>query len=321
MNKNDPLVSVVFSFRNEHEVLPELIRRVQSVFRPINTRYEMIFVNDASTDNSLQILEEARQTDPNIKVVNMSRRFGVTPCVLAGFRYSKGDVVVYMDADLQDPPEVIPRLIEAWKNGADVVHTVRTARRGENVVKMWITRQAYRLISMASDVSIKENAGDFKLISRRAVNEILRLDESDPFMRGLVVWVGFKQEYVEYERDARYAGETKFSLWRSLNPYKEFVRGITCFSDFPLYVAMFLGLFVLGMTVLYLAAIAIESMIGCKLSEHCWIIAVLLLMSGVTLLALGMFGIYIGKIHNETRRRPRYVVESLSGVEDSESRR
>ena len=229
-----PLISVVLSFRNEEAVIPELIRRLQAALRGAGVRYELLFVNDASTDRSLDFLVRHRQDDPCVKVITMSRRFGVGPCVLAGFRHARGDAVVYMDADLQDPPELVPALIERWRQGADVVHTTRTARRGENPFKLWLTMIAYRVVKMLADYPILEDSGDFKLMSRRVVEAVLSLDERDPFIRGLVGWVGFAQAQVFYERDARFAGTTKFSLWRSANPYREFLRGITGFSELPL---------------------------------------------------------------------------------------
>jgi len=312
------LVSVVLSFRNEAENLPELIRREEAVFAGLGLPYELIFVNDASTDRSLEILLKAREANPAVKIINMSRRFGVTPCVLAGFEKAKGDAVIYMDTDLQDPPELIPQLIQKWRDGADIVHTTRTVRKGENAFKMWLTRQAYGAINGFSDITILQNTGDFKLISRRAMNEILKLDEFDPFLRGLVAWVGFKQEQVFYERDPRFAGETKFSLWRSLNPYKEFLRGITLFSTTPLYLALFLGLFVSFVSFLFFAALVLGPLVfrgQAGLSWNHLLLGSTLLMGGIILFTVGILGIYVGRIHRESIHRPRYIIDNYIGGE------
>lgn len=312
------LVSVVVSFRNEAETLPELIRRLEAVFQNVDADYELIFVNDASTDGSLATLLKARERNPAIKIVNMSRRFGVTPCVLAGFEKARGDAVVYLDADLQDPPELIPQLLRKWRDGADIVHTTRTARKGENPFKMLLTRSAYWVINRFADIEILQNTGDFKLLSRRALEEILRLDEFDPFLRGLVSWVGFNQTQVFYEREPRFAGATKFSILTSLNPYKEFIRGITLFSTIPLYLALFLGLFVsclsfVGLLVLIISPLVVPGSGG--LSWNHLLLGTTLLMGGMILFTVGILGIYVGRIHRETINRPRYIIREFIGGE------
>ena len=312
------LLSVVLSFRNEAENLPEMIRRQEAVFAALGMPYELIFINDASTDNSLELLLKAREKNPAIKIINMARRFGVTPCVLAGFEKAKGDAVIYMDTDLQDPPELIPQLVEKWQAGSDIVHTTRTARKGENPVKMWLTRQAYKAINCFSDIVILENTGDFKLISRRAMTEILKLDEFDPFLRGLVSWVGFNQTQVFYEREARFAGKTKYSLFRSLNPYKEFLRGITLFSTVPLYLALFLGLAVSALSFVFFAAVVLVPLLLEGRSGLSWnhiLLGNTLLMGGVILFTVGILGIYVGRIHRETIHRPRYIIREYIGGE------
>jgi len=311
---DEPLVSVVFSFRNEREVLSELIRRVTTMFGALPFRHEMIFVDDASTDDSLSLLTEEREGNRAIHIVSMSRRFGVAPCVLAGFRHARGDAVIYMDADLQDPPEVIPALLDAWQAGAEVVHTVRTARHGESSVKMWLTRQAYRLINRVASIDIRENAGDFKLLSRRAVDALLEIEEPDPFLRGMVAWIGFRQDTVPYEREARFAGRTKFSLLRSSNPYKEFVRGLTAFSVMPLYVAVWAGV-ILGLVgFIWLAWLIIA---GC-FSEEGWsaVMGMLVLLAGVILVAIGVLGIYVGNMHQALKRRPGYIIRERVGFDE-----
>lgn len=312
-----PFVSVVLSFRNEEEVIPELISRLHKVLKSLPTDYELIFVNDDSTDRSLELLMKHRKQDKNIKIINMSRRFGVAPCVMAGFRYAKGDAVIYMDADLQDPPELIPTLLRKWKEGADVVNTTRTKRKGESAFKIWLTKLAYSVINMAADIDIPQNTGDFKLLSRRAVDAVLSLDECDPFLRGLSRWIGFKQVQVYYERGPRFAGETKFSLWKNLNPYKEFIRGVTSFSALPLYYALFMGFIISLGAFVYLVYVIISRLFfGMHLPGWPAIMATILFLGGTILFTIGVLGIYIGKIHEDVKNRPRYIVESTIGFEE-----
>ena len=178
-------ISVVLSFRNEEDVLEELIGRLDAVLAGQSMDYELIFVNDDSDDGSLDLLTAARTKNPRIKIINMSRRFGVAECLLAGFAHASGDAVVSMDADLQDPPEVIPEMIAKWRSGAAVVYTVRTRREGENALKMWITRLAYRTINASSEIDMPINAGDFRLLNRQAYQKLMELGEMDPYPRGM----------------------------------------------------------------------------------------------------------------------------------------
>ncbi|MCX5720972.1 MAG: glycosyltransferase family 2 protein [Nitrospirae bacterium] len=307
-----PVISIVFSFRNEEEVLPELVHRVVAVVETIGD-YELIFVNDDSTDRSLDVLQSLRAENSRIKIINMSRRFGVSPCVIAGLAASRGDAAIYMDSDLQDPPEIIPQMVREWKNGADIVHTVRTHRHGESAAKMWITKMAYKAINAFSDISLLENAGDFKLLSRRVVEEILQLGEMDPYLRGLSVWVGFNQAVVKYERDARSAGQSKFGLFTSLNPYKEFLRGITSFSTVPLYFALFFGLTVSMISFVLLCYIIVMKIAGMNLPGWTAIMSAILFLSGVILGTIGLLGIYVGRIYDQVRSRPKYIIKKQIG--------
>ena len=234
-NKSIKLVSVVFSFRNEEENIPELVLRTCEALKDEKS-IELIFVNDASTDGSELLLKKLMKKFP-IKIVNMSRRFGVAHCIIAGLSNAKGDVVIYMDSDLQDPPELIPELIKKYKDGAEVVHTKRTKREGESYIKLLVTKIAYKIINFFSELKLEENAGDFKLLSKRAVNEMLLLPEYSTYIRGLSVWVGFKQEVVLYDRLSRANGNTKFPLF-SRGPITEFIRGLTAFSVSPLLLSL-----------------------------------------------------------------------------------
>jgi dolichol-phosphate mannosyltransferase len=304
------LLSLVFSFRNEEENLAELVQRVTAAVASIpDARCEMIFVNDDSTDRSLAILGELRQRFP-ITIVNMSRRFGVTPCVLAGFAQAKGDAVIYMDADLQDPPELIPRMVERFRDGAEVVHTTRTHREGESAAKMWLTKQAYRTINFFSDIPLPENTGDFKLLSRKVVGEILRLSEYDPYMRGLSVWVGYRQDYVLYRRQPRFKGETHMPLLGK-GPVKEFIRGLTAFSAAPLYISLILGMFTCLISVGLIVYALVIKVAGLAAEGAPGILIAVAFFSGVILVTNGLMGIYIARIYYEVKQRPRYLIREV----------
>lgn len=309
------LLSVIFSFRNEEDVLPATIKRVASVLENANIDYEMIFINDASTDRSLEILVEQREKNHKIKIIDMSRRFGVHPCVMAGFEHAIGDAVVYMDTDLQDPPELIPQMLEKYLNGYDVVHTTRTKRHGENAAKMWITKQAYRVINLFSEIDIPENTGDFKLISRRALNEILKLKENDPFMRGLSLWVGFKQTQIFYEREPRFAGETHFPLFGK-GPIKEFIRGIASFSAAPLYFSFVVGVFSFIFSFILIIYAIISKIFGLSAYGTSSLIIVISFFSGLILISNGLVGLYIGRIYSDVKNRPRYIIQDKIGFND-----
>jgi len=311
-----PLISVVLSFRNEAGNIAALVDRLDAMFSREDVQYELVFVNDASTDDSLRLLLERRAANPRIKILNMSRRFGVAECVLAGLTASSGDAVVYMDADLQDPPEVVPALIAHWRGGADVVHTVRTRRKGENPLKMFATRLAYRIIHLGSTLQLPVDAGDFKLLTRSAVEHVLRLRESDPYLRGLVVWIGFNQAFVEYERDARHAGRTHFPFF-SRNPWKTFVLGVTSFSFLPIYACAALaacaGVLAVGLLVSGVALAVANATVG---GTAGWLLlgAIASLVWALTLGAIGGVGLYVIRIYKDVRGRPPYIVQSAIGV-------
>lgn len=319
MNTELPLLSVVLSFRNEAQVIPELIRRLQAVLTPLPVRYEIIFVNDCSTDQSLELLLEHRAKDLNIKIINTARRFGVTPCLLAGFQRAQGDAVICMDTDLQDPPELIPALVEKWQRGADVVHTIRLKRHGENPLKIWITKQAYRIIRNISEYPLLENSGDFKLINRRVMDILLSMHENDPYMRGLVGWIGFRQEQVHYDREARYAGKTKFPLMHSMGPCREFFRGITGFSDIPLYLGFLCAGGFLLAAATALSAIIISSFQGHEISP--WLILATLFCFTAALLfvLISLLGVYLGAVLRQVRHRPYCLTQELIGFTDTPS--
>ena len=313
MSSDRPLVSVVFSFRNERQNIPTLIARLDAMFARTSVDYELLFVNDASDDGSLEALIDARARNPRVKVINMSRRFGVSECARAGMSASSGDATIIMDADLQDPPEVIPQLLEKWRAGADVVHTVRTRRHGESALKMMMTRLAYRIIHIGSSIELPVDAGDFKLLSRPALDHLLALRESDPYIRGLVVWIGFQQAFVPYERDARHAGKTHFPFF-SRNPWKTFAMGLTSFSFMPIFAVIALALGASAATMLFVLYVVLRQVIFADVSTTLALVAVGAFFWTTTLVAVAAVGIYVIRIYKDIRNRPQYIVASTLGV-------
>jgi dolichol-phosphate mannosyltransferase len=311
-----PLVSVVLSFRNEAETLPTLVARLEKMFATQPVDYELIFANDASTDASLPILANARAGNARIKILTMSRRFGVAECVRAGMAVARGDAVVYMDTDLQDPPELIPSLIAEWQNGADVVHTVRSRREGESQMKMRLTALAYRLIRSGSTIDLPVDAGDFKLLSRKAVTHLLALEESDPYLRGLTVWIGFRQVLVPYVREARHSGTTHFPFF-SRNPWKTFLLGLTSFSFMPIYAIAIMTALGAAMTVALLMIA-----LWLALSDRSGTGTIALLATGMlfwtlAVAAIGVVGLYVIRIYKDVRGRPQYIVSESVGLDDA----
>lgn len=307
------LISFIFSFKNEEKNLEELVKRVDvSVKKIKNYDYELIFVNDASDDNSEKILEDLQRTYPLI-IINMSRTFGVGPCVLAGFKHAKGDCIIYMDSDLQDPPELLDKLIIEYENGADVVHTVRSERLGESKFKLLLTKIAYRIINFLSDIDLPTEAGDYKLISKKALTKILEQKEFRPYIRGLSVWVGFKQGFVKYVRDARSKGETKFPLF-SAGPVAQFVSGITAYSLKPLYFGIILGMASIIFSIILIVYALYMKLANIAVPGTAGIIITISFFSGIILLALGIIGIYIARIFEEVRGRESFVIKDIKKI-------
>ena len=304
------LVSIVFSFRNEEKNLKELVSRVDATFKKVeNYKYELLFVNDDSNDDSEKILEELQESH-KIKIINMSRTFGVGPCVLAGFKHSSGDCIVYLDSDLQDPPELIPKLLVEFEKGHDVVHTVREKRLGESGVKLFFTKLAYKTINKLSEIDLPIEAGDFKLISKRVLEKILSQKEFRPYVRGLSVWVGFKQSFVYYTREARAHGESKFSLF-SQGPISEFISGVTSYSLKPLYIGIFLGFFSLLFSVLLIVYALYAKFNDLAIPGTTGILIAVSFFSGILLFTLGIMGIYIARIFEQARGREKYIIKEI----------
>ncbi len=323
---NSKILSVVFSFRNEEDVLPELIKRVRAVLtqeqsKGVITSHELIFVNDDSTDNSKNILIEHSKEQEDIRIINMSRCFGVSPCVLAGMKYASGDAVVYMDTDLQDPPEVISDLLREWQSeeDVDIVHTVRRSRKGESRFKLFITRIGYLILNKFSSLYLPVEAGDFKLLSSRAVEHLVKMREIHPFMRGLVCWLGFKQKYVKYDRDARFSGRSKFHVLspKVLNNF--FGSALISFSSAPLKIASFLGFLALIIDFVLMGYVFINYIQGNSIPRWTPLMIVVLFMGGVQLFCIGIMGVYLNSIYEQSKGRPNYIIKNTFGFPQSSS--
>ncbi len=315
-------LSVVFSFRNEEDVLSELIRRTRTVLRQLQAEerissYELIFVDDASTDRSWDILIEQAKGYNDIRIIRMSRCFGPSPSpgVLAGMEYSSGDVVVYMDADLQDPPVVISQLLSVWQSDPEieVVHTVRQSRLGESTVKLFLTKLGYGILNKVTSIRLPIEAGDFKLLSRRAVNHLIQLREKRPFLRGLVCWIGFKQAYLPYHRESRHAGESKFHVlgWDVISNFLD--SALISFSSAPLKLTIFLGFFAILADFGLLIHVISEKVHGKAIPGWTAIMIAIIFIGSVQLLCLGIMGLYLNAIFEESKARPNYIIDRTFG--------
>jgi glycosyltransferase involved in cell wall biosynthesis len=304
-----PVLSVVVPVYNEAEGLGELHRRLGAVLDGIGP-CEVVYVNDGSRDGSLLALKALAEADPRVAVVNFSRNFGKEIAVTAGLDHARGEAVVILDADLQDPPELIPELVAAWREGFDVVYAQRRARAGESWMKRLTAFGFYRLMGMAARVEIPRDTGDFRLISRRVVEALGSLRERHRFMKGLFAWVGFPSKAVLYDREARHAGRTKFNYWRLWNFALE---GITGFTDLPLRIATYIGLAVALAAAAFGTKLVFDTlMYGNPVAGYPSLMTVVLFLGGVQLVTLGVIGEYLGRVFNEVKGRPLYLVESFS---------
>lgn len=305
------LLSIVVSFKNEEENLAELIRRVGASLAGV-CEFEMIFVNDASTDRSLEILRSHLHLG-NVRIINTSRSFGHGPCLFAGLKHAKGDAIVYLDADLQDPPEMIPTLIAEYRKGFDVVITRRKAREGETALKMWVTKKAYQFLQHAARNIFVENAGDFRLVSRRVIDHLLTMDERDAIFRGLVSWAGFKVSIVEYVRAPRFGGVSHHSFLTGV-PTRYFFNALVSFSNYPIYVLIALG-FLIFVASSALAVLTLFLSPASEVFNRVLLLATLVntFLIAFLISALGVVGLYIARTYQQVRGRPDYIIESTEG--------
>jgi polyisoprenyl-phosphate glycosyltransferase len=308
-----PRYSFVIPIYNEVETLPELERRLRAVLEQLDGDAEVIFVDDGSFDGSAELLDDLNHRDPRFKIVRLTRNFGHQMAITAGLDHASGDATIVLDGDLQDPPELALDLIARWREGYEIVYAVRVARGDEPMLRRWAIKFTYRLLYRISDVSIPPDAGDFRLVDRRALDQFRRFRESNRYVRGLFAWTGFRHVGVPHTRGDRYAGRTKYPFGKLVTLA---VDGIIGFSRAPLRLVMILG-FLVSLTAFVLGLVAI----GLRLAEvHVvpgWasVIVVMSLLSGAQLIVTGMVGVYVGRIYEEVKARPLYVLRDVRGFE------
>lgn len=311
------LVSVVVPCYNEEPVIHETHKRLVAVLEQLEPdEFEIIYVNDGSRDRTLPLLEELQSADARVRVLSFSRNFGHQIAVTAGLDNAKGDAVVLIDADLQDPPAVILEMVERWRDGYHVVYGMRTDRPGETRFKLWTAKVFYRLLNRLSDVEIPLDVGDFRLMDRQVVDVMRSMPERDRYLRGMVSWVGFRQIAVMYRREPRFAGESKYPLFKML---KFATDGIISFSIVPLRLATWAGVAAIGFA---FGGIIYALIVRLYFSETHWvrgwtsIFVSILFLGGVQLIFLGFIGEYIGRIYGEVKRRPLYILQERLGFDE-----
>ncbi|KDA53733.1 MAG: glycosyltransferase family 2 protein [Acidobacteriota bacterium] len=311
-------LSVVVPVFNEEENLPELYRRLTAVLGTAASSWEILFVDDGSRDRSWEIIRGLAENDPRVRGLRFSRNFGHQMAFAAGLDHARGQAVVIMDADLQDPPELIPQLLAKHREGFEVVYAVRTARHGETFFKRLTAKLFYRLLARITSVQIPLDTGDFRLMGRRAVEAFRRLPERHRFTRGLVAWLGFPQTGVPYERAPRHAGTTKYPLRKML---RFAVDAITSFSHVPLQLATWLGFIVSGFAFFYILVVIALKFAGISWPGYTSIMAAILFLGGVQLVMVGLLGEYVGRIYDEVKHRPLYLVAEEAGSREQGSMR
>jgi dolichol-phosphate mannosyltransferase len=311
----DPIYSVVAPVYNEEEVLPLFYQRVRDALDATQEAWELVIVNDGSRDNSLAIMTELARQDARVKVINFARNFGHQVAVTAGIDHASGQAVILIDADLQDPPEVILDLIREWKNGYDVVYAVRTVREGESWFKRATAKAFYRIIYRITDVNIPLDTGDFRLMDAKVADVLRHMREHNRFIRGMTSWAGFKQTGVGYVRKARFAGETKYPLRKMIAFAAD---AITSFSYFPLRMMMYASLLLAVLAILAGGVISVLRIVKGEefFGGQATTIVLLLLVASFQMFFLFIIGQYVARIYDEARNRPLYVVASRLGLAD-----
>jgi dolichol-phosphate mannosyltransferase len=306
------LLSIVVPVFREEKNIPEFLRRIRPILGEITQDYEIIFSMDPSPDRTEEVVLEERLTDPRVKLLKFSRRFGQPMATLAGMEYSRGDAVIVMDVDLQDPPELIHDMVNKWKQGYDVVLPQRRARTGEPWLKKLVAGTGYKVINKIADVKIPQNTGDFRLMTRRVILEVVKLKESHGFLRGMVAVVGYKQCLIPFDRPARFAGETNYN--RFFGSLRIGFNGIFCFSTYALTLSTQFGFviaaasFLIAMTYLVMKLAGFPFPMG-----NPTMVILILFMGGIQLISVGILGEYIGRIYEEVRSRPKFIVDRAEG--------
>jgi glycosyltransferase involved in cell wall biosynthesis len=303
------LLSLVVPAFDEQEVLPAFHARLAPVLDALDMESEVLYVNDGSRDGTLDVMRSLRERDPRVAVLDLSRNFGKEIAMTAGLEHARGDAIIIIDADLQDPPELIPELVRYWREGWDMVYAQRIERLGETLLKKFTARWFYRLMQRVGRVRIPENVGDFRIMSRRSVDSLLRLREQHRFMKGLFSWIGYPQKGIPYQRDPRFAGRTKWDYWRLWNFALE---GITSFTTTPLKWATYLGLLTALGSFAYAVIIILQKLLfGNPVKGYPSLMVVVLFLGGVQLVFLGIIGEYLGRMFDETKGRPLYFISTF----------
>ena len=317
MNSDRPVLSVVVPMYNEAEVIAPLFDRVLPVLESITDDFEIVCVDDGSTDNTLDLLRAWNRRDKRVKAISLTRNFGKEAALTAGLRTSSGQAVVPLDADLQDPPEVIPQLVEKWREGFDMVLAVRSDRAGDSWLKRKSAALFYSVINRMSTTPIPDNTGDFRLMSRKVIDALLKLGERNRFMKGIFGWVGFSQTSIYYSRPSRVAGTSKWHYWKLWNFALD---GMLSFSTAPLRIWTYLGVIVALFALSYMTYVIARTLIlGVEVPGYASIIVLLLFTSGLNMIGLGIIGEYLGRVFMEVKKRPLYLVDEEIGIGDGES--
>ncbi|RKV96725.1 MAG: glycosyltransferase [Campylobacter sp.] len=304
---NNPTISIIAPCYNEEETIEPFLRRIEEILTQINEPYEIVFINDGSRDNTLNVLLNAKQNFKNIRIINFSRNFGKEAALTAGLDKARGEAAIPIDVDLQDPPELIKELVARWREGYDVVLAKRADRTSDSFAKRVSADLFYKLNGKISNVDIPNNVGDFRLMSKRVVEALKQLPENQRFMKGLFAWVGFKTVVIEYVREKREAGQSSFNGWKLWNFALD---GITSFSTLPLRIWLYIGALVSFLSFLYGSFIILKTLIfGVDLPGYASLAVIMLFLGGIQLIGIGILGEYIGRIYSESKRRPSYIIE------------
>jgi polyisoprenyl-phosphate glycosyltransferase len=314
MSREPRLVSVVAPMYDEEETVDVFYERVRAALGGV--RFELVLVDDASGDRTPELLDRLADTDPRVRVLHLSRNFGHQAALTAGLEHARGDVVTMLDGDLQDPPELIPKMLDHWRSGSDVIFGVREARAGETRMKLATARWFYRLFARVTRLELRENSGDFRMMSRRALDAVLAMRERNRFLRGMTVWVGFTQTAVAYQRDARYAGKTKYTPRKML---RFALDALASFSSVPLQAATLLGFFFSLIAFLGLPLVVVARYAGIYTRGVPSVLFAVLLLGGIQLITVGIIGEYVGRIYDEVKRRPLYLVKDARNVGPDEA--
>lgn len=308
MEKDIKLVTILVPAYNEQEVLHMLYERLKNIMDNLSSyRFEILLVNDGSKDNTLAVMKELRSMDNRICYLNLSRNFGKETAMIAGLDYAKGDCVIIIDADLQDPPELIPDMLKLWEEGYDDVYAKRKSRKGESFLKKFTSKMYYKMLQSVTNIEIQKDTGDFRLLDRRCVEALKSIRESQRYTKGLFSWIGYNKKEILFDRDPRAAGKTKWNYGKLINLS---IDGLTSFTTTPLRFAAVMGILVSLAGFIYMLAIIIKTIIyGIDVPGYSSTMVVILFLGGIQLIFLGVIGEYLGRTFNESKRRPIYFVE------------